>query len=310
MNTELSLQEKDLELVVSEKTLGSLTTNAKQIRDMVKNALPMYDISNYNDDNIEQAKKDKAALNKAAKSLNSKRIEFEKEFMIPFSEFKEVVSETVQLISECSSKIDNVVKQNEQAYKDTKKAAIIDYFEANNANLVDFNKIFKEAWLNKTVKEKNVFTDIDNILAGIESDIKTIESMTEDADVLRTYYLDTLNINNTIQYGNRLKEQKERAKAAEEARQKAEEERLRIHEEAKQQASNQQPVTPTPSNPFAGYTATNKIPFEEVVFKESPKSQPELLTRAFKVTTTRDNIIALGDFMNEKGINFDKIELP
>lgn len=305
MNTELSLQEKDLELVVSEKTLGSLTTNAKQIRDMVKNALPMYDISNYNDDNIEQAKKDKAALNKAAKSLNSKRIEFEKEFMIPFSEFKEVVSETVQLISECSSKIDNVVKQNELAYKDTKKAAIIDYFEANNANLVDFNKIFKEAWLNKTVKEKSVFTDIDNILAGIERDIQTIDSMAEDADVLRTYYLDTLNINNTIQYGNRLKEQRERAKAAEEARKKAEEERLRMQEDENQKQS-------TPSNPFASYTATNKTPFEEVAPKESTQQQPEveILTRAFKVTTTRENIIALGNFMNERGIDFDKIELP
>lgn len=299
MNTELSLQEKDLELVVSEKTLGSLTTNAKQIRDMVKNALPMYDISNYNDDNIDQAKKDKAALNKAAKSLNTKRIEFEKEFMIPFSEFKEVVSETVHLISECSSKIDNVVKQNEQAYKDTKKAAIIDYFEANNANLVDFNKIFKEAWLNKTVKEKNVFADIDNILAGIESDIKTIESMPEDADVLRTYYLDTLNINNTIQYGSRLKEQRERAKSAEEARQKAEEERLRMQEERKAQAENQK--QPTSTDPLPGC--------REAGVNEDPQQEVEILTRAFKVTTTRENIIALGNFMNERGIDFDKIEL-
>ncbi len=300
MNTELSLQEKDLELVVSEKTLGSLTTNAKQIRDMVKNALPMYDISNYNDDNIEQAKKDKAALNKAAKSMNAKRLEFEKEFMKPFSEFKEVVSETVQLISECSLKIDNVVKQNEQAYKDTKKAAIIDYFEANNANLVDFNKIFKEAWLNKTVKEKNVFTDIDNILAGIESDIQTIESMPEDADVLRTYYLDTLNINNTIQYGSRLKEQRERAKTAEEARQKAEEERLKMQEERKAQAENQKQSTPT--DPFPGC--------REDGLNEDPQQEVEILTRAFKVTTTRENIIALGDFMNERGIDFDKIEIP
>ena len=299
METNIALQEKDLELVVSEKTLGSLTTNAKQIRDMVKNALPMYDISNYNDDNIEQAKKDKAALNKAAKSLNSKRIEFEKEFMIPFSEFKEVVSETVQLISECSSKIDNVVKQNEQAYKDTKKAAIIDYFEANNANLVDFNKIFKEAWLNKTVKEKNVFTDIDNILAGIESDIKTIESM-QDADVLRTYYLDTLNINNTIQYGSRLKEQRERAKAAEEARQKAEEERLKMQEEIKAKDENQK--QPTSTDPFPGC--------REAGLKEDFQQEVEILTRAFKVTTTRENIIALGNFMNERGIDFDKIELP
>ena len=300
METNIALQEKDLELVVSEKTLGSLTTNAKQIRDMVKNALPMYDISNYNDDNIEQAKKDKAALNKAAKSMNAKRLEFEKEFMKPFSEFKEVVSETVQLISECSLKIDNVVKQNEQAYKDTKKAAIIDYFEANNANLVDFNKIFKEAWLNKTVKEKNVFTDIDNILAGIESDIQTIESMPEDADVLRTYYLDTLNINNTIQYGSRLKEQRERAKSAEEARKKAEEERLKMQEERKAQAENQKQSTPTDLFPGC----------REAGLNEDPQQEVEILTRAFKVTTTRENIIALGDFMNERGIDFDKIEIP
>lgn len=300
METNIALQEEDLELVVSEKTLGSLTTNAKQIRDMVKNALPMYDISNYNDDNIEQAKKDKAALNKAAKSLNAKRLEFEKEFMKPFSEFKEVVSETVQLISECSLKIDNVVKQNEQAYKDTKKAAIIDYFEANNANLVDFNKIFKEAWLNKTVKEKNVFTDIDNILAGIESDIQTIESMPEDADVLRTYYLDTLNINNTIQYGSRLKEQRERAKTAEEARKKAEEERLKMQEERKAQAENQK--QPTSTDLFPGC--------REAGLNEDPQQEVEILTRAFKVTTTRENIIALGDFMNERGIDFDKIEIP
>lgn len=310
MNTELAIKENDLELVVSEKTLGSLTTNAKQIRNMVKDALPKYDIANYNDDNIEQAKKDKAALNKAAKSLNAKRLEFEKEFMLPFSEFKEVVAETVKLIGECSANIDTVVKQNEQRYKDTKLKAIKDYFEANNANLVDFNKIYKEAWLNKTAKEKTVFNDIDMILASIEQDIQTIESMPEDADVLRTYYLDTLNINNTIQYANRLKEQRERAKAAEEARKKAEEERLRMQEERKAQAENDK--QPTLPNPFAGYTVTNKIPFEEVASKESTHQQPEveILTRAFKVTTTRENIIALGDFMNEHGIDFDKIELP
>lgn len=65
MNTQLAIKESDLELVVSEKTLGSLTTNAIQIRDMVKSTLPMYDISNYNDDNIDQAKRDKAAPNTA-----------------------------------------------------------------------------------------------------------------------------------------------------------------------------------------------------------------------------------------------------
>lgn len=53
METQLAIQESDLELVVSEKTLGSLTTNAKQIRDIVMANLPKYDISNYTDDNID-----------------------------------------------------------------------------------------------------------------------------------------------------------------------------------------------------------------------------------------------------------------
>lgn len=310
MNTQLAIQENDLELVVSEKTLGSLTTNAKQIRDMVRDSLPKYDISNYTDDNIDQAKKDKASLNNAAKALNAKRLEIEKEFMKPFGEFKEVVNETVQLISQCSSNIDSVVKQSELIYKENKKKAIRAYFDVNNANLIDFNKIFKEAWLNKTVKEKNVFVDIDNIIAGIERDIQTIETMAEDADVLRTYYMDTLNINSTIQYGNRLKEQRERAKAAEEAHIKAEKERKET-EEAKKTSESEQPKE-RPANPF---TTVNLQTNEQPNSVDQPKvqpapAQPEMLTRAFKVTTTRENIIALGDFMNEKRIDFDKIELP
>lgn len=309
MNTQLAIQENDLELVVSEKTLGSLTTNAKQIRDIVMANLPKYDISNYTDDNIDQAKKDKAALNKASKALNAKRLEIEKEFMKPFGEFKEVISETVKLISDCSTKIDVVVKQNEQQYKDKKRATIRTYFDGMNVNLVDFKKVFKEAWLNKSVSMKAVCTDIDLILKGIDQDIETLRTFGEDFDVLRTYYMDTLNITNTVQYANRLKEQRERAKAAEEARIKAEQER-KEQEEAREQAEAEQ-LNIRPANPF---NRANQRMNEQPAFMEQPKeqpapAQPELLTRAFKVTTTRENIIALGDFMNERGIDFDKIEL-
>lgn len=300
MNTQLAIQENDLELVVSEKTLGSLTTNAKQIRDMVKASLPMYDISNYTDDNIDQAKRDKASLNKASKALNTKRLEIEKEFMKPFGEFKEVINETVQLIFQCSAQIDVVVKQNEQQYKEKKKSTIVEYFENNNSNLIDFNKVFKPEWLNKSASMKSVCNDVDTIFAKVESEIETLITFGEDFDVLRTYYMDTLNINNTIQYANRLKEQRERAKAAEEAKRKAE-------EEAKNLKPETQPVT-TPSNLFAGYAEKQPAFMEQPT--QQPMQQPELLTRAFKVTTTRDNIIALGDFMNEHNIDFDKIELP
>ena len=185
MNTQLAIKESDLELVVSEKTLGSLTTNAIQIRDMVKSTLPMYDISNYNDDNIDQAKRDKAALNKAAKLLNSKRLEIEKEFMKPFGEFKDVVAETVKLIGECSAKIDTVVKQNEQQYKDKKLAVIRSYFDDGNTNLIDFRKIFKQEWLNKSTSMKAVQADIETVFAKVDEDLETLKGFGgDDFDVL------------------------------------------------------------------------------------------------------------------------------
>ena len=287
MNTELVIKENDLELVISEKLLGSLTTNAKEIRDTVKERLPMFDISNYSEDDIGKAKLDKASLNKASKALNNKRIEIEKEFMKPFAEFKDVINETVKLISECSSKIDNVVKQSDLKYKENKKKIIRTYFDERNTNLVDFDKVFKEAWLNKTIKEKNVFVDLEQILASIKKDIEVIESMAEDFNVLKTFYLDSLNINSTIQYANRLREQREVAR------------------QTKEEINTAEHLSPSEtSNTFAN-------PVAPLVKSEQPDTsvKQDLLTRAFKITTTRENIIALGNFMNERGIKFEKIEV-
>lgn len=313
METNLSIQESQLELVVSEKTLGSLTTNAKQIRDMVKEALPMYDISNYDDSNIDQAKKDKASLNKAAKTLNSKRLEIEKEFMKPFVEFKEVVTETVKLIGECSAKIDTVVKQNEQIYKDKKLADIRTYFDALNKSFISFNKVFKQEWLNKSKSMKSVCVEIDTIFTSIENDINALKSFDEDFDVLRTYYLETLNVTATIQYANRLKEQREIVKVEEEERIKAEEERKRLEEESRNNREQETNVE-RPANQFERVNQEmNEAPAYATeaaaqVQKEQHTS-PVMYTRAFKVTGTREQIIALGDFMNDNGIDFEKIQL-
>lgn len=118
--------------------------------------------------------------------------------------------------------------------------------------------------------------------------------------------MDTLNIASTIQYANRLKEQRERAKAAEEARIKAEQEK-KVAEEA-QMKEEAERAKQNLVNPFA--RASQLVTNEPPSFVEQTKAQePELLTRTFTVTTTRENIIALGDFMNDNNIDFDKIEL-
>lgn len=82
------LNEKDLELVVSQEELGFLETNAKNIKEKVLAILPNYSADNYDESNIDVAKADKALLNKSAKALNDKRIELEKKFNAPLKNLK------------------------------------------------------------------------------------------------------------------------------------------------------------------------------------------------------------------------------
>jgi hypothetical protein len=280
-----ALREEELELVVSEKTLGSLTTNARQIKELVERALPMYDAANYDETNIDAAKKDKAMLNNVGKALNARRIEFEKEFMKPFTEFKAVVGETVDLIKTASAKIDDVVKTQEQREKDAKGEQVTALWAECGTPLVPIGKVFRSAWLNKTAALKAVKAEIVEIVAKIDSDIATIEAIGEDVDLLKGLYLDTLDLNRTIQYARTLKDNRERAKA--EAERKA--------------AEAQRPPEPAPEPVQA------PAPVAAPVTPAPTPSSPELYTRTFRVTTTRENIIALGDFMNSRGIKFEKV---
>ncbi|WP_445454072.1 DUF1351 domain-containing protein [Flavobacterium sp. 25HG05S-40] len=284
----LVIQEKDLELVISSQKLGSLTTNAKDIKALVEKALPNYDVANYNESNIEQAKKDKAMLNNAAKALNSKRIELEKEFNKPFDEFKSLITDTVKLIGDCSAKIDSVVKESDEKEKGFKRDAIIEYWNSKNFKLVPIEKVFDDKWLNKTTKMKDIHSDIDSKIDKINDDIVTIEAIGTDVDLLKSLYLDTLNLNSTIQYANTLKNNRETAQR-----------------EAKERTASVEcsPEAVEEENPFKESTeASTEVP----ATTEAPdKKALHIIT--MKVTGTYDQMVALSNFMNENSITFEKI---
>jgi len=231
-------------------------------------------------------------LNKAAKVLNDKRIELEKQFMAPFSEFKEVITDTCKLIKTATDKIDGVVKESEEKEKENKRRQIVDYFDGLNFNLVALEKFFDEKWLNKTAKIKDVQKEIQDKINKINDDILTIEAIGSDVDLLKSLYLDTLNLNSTIQYGNTLRENREKAQREAEERAKA------------ATATATAPVEE--ENPFAQAVSTEPStePSTEVQSTDKPK---ELLERTMKVIGTYEQLVALGNFMNDNGIHFERL---
>lgn len=250
----MAVERNPLSLVVKEKTLGSLVTNARDIKSFVENKIKEYSVDDYQGD-AKQAAKDKAELNAAAKTLNDRRIALEKEWNMPFQEFKDIITETTNMIKTASGKLDAIVKAKECEEKELKRNEITELWNAKNFNLVSLDRVFNPKWLNKTYKIETVAADIDLIINGITKDLEALENFGEDTAILKDLYLSTLNLQATLNKGAELKANRERL-AALEAEKKA-------AETQKQTETNQKQTD------FA-----EKKNVETVEVKESPKVEP------------------------------------
>lgn len=217
------MENNPLTLIVREKKLGSLVTNAKEIKAFVEEQLKTYNVDNYTGD-AKQAAKDKAELNNAAKRLNDERIYLEKEWNMPFLEFKNIVKETTDLINSASAKLDLIVKEQEAKEKAEKQAEIEKLWAAKNFSLVELGRVFNPKWLNKTTKLTSVDVEMDDIIKRINGDLASLDAFGEDTATLKDIYLSTLNLQMTLNKGAELKANRERL-AAMEAQKKAEAEK-------------------------------------------------------------------------------------
>lgn len=307
---EIILSEKDLSLVITEKQLGKLTTNAQQIKEKVRNAISYYNVTVYNEDNIDTAKKDKAMLNNAAKALNQSRIEIERSFMQPFAEFKTTIDDTCTLIKDCSNRIDVVVKNTEQKAKYEKRKKIEEYYDSLEKKPVKLERIFEPTWLNKTTSITYIRTQINEHIGEINANLETLKTYGIDEDVLKVLYLDTLNFPNTVQYANKLRTEREKAKHEAELKAKlAEEARIeaerKLAEQLKAAEATQEKLIQGAQQVQEGFvkipTPPEKKPVTTAVGTE------QIYERTFFVQCTKQQLIDLGNFMNANGINFRKI---
>lgn len=211
------LNEKDLELVVIKQELGELETNALSIKEKVIEVLPNYGIDNYDESNIDVAIKDRALLNKSKKALNDKRIELEKKFNEPFTNFKTIIKETIDLIDEASSKIDSVIKESEEREKSKRKDIIISIFNENVKELKDvlsLEKIFDNKWLNKgSFNDNGTFKlkdELINKINKIRNDLIAISDLKSKYEVeLKNDYLNYFDLGAVITKNNELMKKEE-----------------------------------------------------------------------------------------------------
>lgn len=217
-----------MELRIKEITIPSkIEFNYDELKREIAEKVEKYTNLVYTDQDIKQAKADKATLNKVKKALNDERIRREKEYMKPFNEFKMEINEIIGIIDKPIAIIDKQVKEAEEQKKQEKALAIEELFkEIDKPEWLTLGVIYNSKWLNATFSMKSVKDEIEGKLDQIKNDLETLSNLPEFGFEATEVYKTTLDINRAVNEGKRLaeiqkkKEEQERLKAEAEARAK------------------------------------------------------------------------------------------
>lgn len=260
----------------------AITFNYEELKAELLQKVSAYETMVYGEDQIKEAKADRANLNRLKKALNDERIKREKEYMQPFNQFKAQISEIISIIDKPVAVIDKQVKEYEEHQKAEKMDQIDSFFceQWNSRNLpaaVDIDKIMDYKWLNSSVSMKSIQEAIIAKLDQIEKDLAVVRGLPSFAFEAEQEYLASMDLAKAIGYTHRLQAIAE-MKAAHEAKLKEEAIRPDVREDI-------------PCTPWGA---------------EGKDSAIERQWIGFQAFLSVDEAKALGQFMRDNGIKYKK----
>lgn len=281
----------DLELVTN-IVAGKLTSNAKEYSAALKNEIANYTIERYIDD-PDAAKKDKVYLNNLLDEVAEKRKLATTTWNKPLDEFISVMKELETEIKTASNNLKTIVDKADQQVKDEKKAKIIEFWNTLNFTIVPIERVFNPKWLNKGEKMTSIMEECKAITEKITTEMNTLKSMKdEDSETLQAFYLDTLDLNATLQKGNQLKENRARIKAEEERKAAISEKQGQLYAENKEDLQKQ---------------LDKKFPEQSKESLHTNQTKEPIATFRLEVTAPASKLMALRKFIDANGITYKKI---
>lgn len=291
---------KEIALIEVESSTGKLVTNIDELEAFVAIKLTEYTPENYKGDS-DAAKKDRATLNTSKKTVSAKRLEITKRALERFGidMFETRCKKVEKDIDTAALALDAIVKVKEEDEKRIKRGQIEEFWKCQNFELVSLDKVFDQKWLNKTAKNKDIFEEIEKIIAGIYSGIKTLEGLGIDADslsILKPFYLETLDIGRAVEQWNTIKGNRERL-AREESERKE-------REEAKAKRETQEALD------RETIEVQEKAPAESLAAQaiKEPVDEDPIDTFVCKFTGKRSALFALRQYMIDNKISYEKLE--
>ena len=268
--------------------------NYEELKNWLTEKTASYKTLVYTDEQIKEAKADRANLNKLKDALNDERIRREREYMIPFTSFKDRVNELITIIKDATGNIDTQIKAYEAEQKNKKREAIAKAFEeVALPEYVTLDRIFNEKWLNASVSMAQVKADLEAFRDKHTADVEAIRALSDYSEEAFECYKLTLDLGKALTKANELVQI---AKRAEEARI----ERERRAEIARIEAEKAKAVETTPEEEKAEETTNMRV---EMTDEEKPLAR----WISFEVYVTGEQAVELKSWLDNHGIAIRKI---
>lgn len=285
-------KEKEMELKIKEITFPEVIEfNFEELKQEITERASAYVNLVYTEEQIQDAKKDRANLNKFVKALSDERIKIKKDCLKPYEDFETKIKELDKIVNAAISNIDAQVKGYEEKLRQEKKDKIIELFASKNTyEFLSFDHVADAKWLNASTSMKSIEEAIDARLEQIANDLATLSNLPEFGFEASEVYKSTLDINRALNEGHRLSQiQKHKAEH------EAEQARLAAEAEAKKQEEAVEPVT------------TEAFKADAMIPPEAPVIPPLPMWVAFKALLTVEQAKELKQFFNDRNIEFKAI---
>ena len=220
--------------------IQAIEWNNEEIKAELKEKLELYKNLIYTDEQISEAKADRAKLNKFVTALEDKRKELKKTCLAPYEKFEKQVKELVFMINEPIALIDTRVKSFEEEKKNKKLEEIKEYYAGLGTDFPTFEQLYNPKWLNASVSMASIKKDIDTRLGEINKELEILENLEKYSFEAIFEYKKNLDLSMAMSKANELRqiEEEKRKKEIEEEKIKREIEEEKIKREIEEQPEN------------------------------------------------------------------------
>lgn len=256
----------------------------------------------YTDSDAAAMKKDRADINRFINALDAERKNKKQEYMAPYMVFEKQVKDALLPLREAADVIAQGLNEIEQQYRNEKlekMQVLYQKYAGDLQDLVPFPKTVREEYYKRAFTDKKLEQAYIDLFDKIREDLAALEELPERfCNKAALKYVESFNLSEALREGKRLEEIE---KAMEERQRKQAEERQRREAEAAVQEESEKSI---PSEETSDAKPTETVMSD----RTEAQVQEEVMCLDFRVWGTRQQLMALRNYLIENGIQFGKVE--